>query len=164
MKCYKHLSEDIVVQCHSCGKGLCSPCSKRFTSILCDDCLVKGNREFKKQTMKDLAISAGIFVFFIFNLSGQTKGHQSMPLPMIIVTSYMMASIPWGWRLLGSITPQVFLILPLIGWFVYLIFKLWLSAITGFFIAPYKIYRAVKDIRELNATETNVSVQVLTQR
>lgn len=161
MKCYKHISEDIVVQCHGCGRGLCHGCSGRFNLVFCEGCLLKNNNEYRKQTLKGLLLSGAIFLVAAYFLHGQIKDYQPSTLLTILITSYIFASVPWGWSFLSRITPQVFLMMPIIGWAVFFVVKLYLSLFVGMFIAPYKIFRAIKDLKEVRETELSTQVEVI---
>lgn len=48
-----------------------------------------------------------------------------------------------GWKALNGITPSVFLILPIGGWLIYLLVKLFLSYFIGVFVAPFYISKQI---------------------
>ena len=73
---------------------------------------------------------------------------------LILGALYSALAIVYGWKSLNSITPRVFLVLPLIGWLIYFYFKIMLSLIIGFFVAPIKLYQNIKRYKELKETET----------
>ncbi len=51
----------------------------------------------------------------------------------------------FGWKSLSVIQPNIFLIMPLIGWVIYFIIKGFLSVIVGIFVAPYYIAKSIKN-------------------
>ena len=44
-----------------------------------------------------------------------------------------------GWKTLNMITPNIFLIMPIIGWVIFFLIKGALSLIIGMFVAPFVI-------------------------
>ena len=58
----------------------------------------------------------------------------------------------YGWRALNSITPSMFIVLPIVGWFIYFVVKAVISGIIGFFITPIKIFQDIKRYLELKKT------------
>ena len=52
-------------------------------------------------------------------------------------------------ELLNSITPSMFLVLPIVGWFIYFVVKAVISGLIGFFITPVKIFQDIKRYLEL---------------
>lgn len=56
---------------------------------------------------------------------------------------YLGASLIAGWKTLTGITPNVFLILPLLGWLFFFIVKFILSIIVGIFMFPVRLTRNI---------------------
>jgi len=56
-----------------------------------------------------------------------------------ILSGYILAGIPWGWSFLSRLSSRYFLFLPIIGWFLYFIFKITLSYFIGFIVMTVKI-------------------------
>ncbi len=52
----------------------------------------------------------------------------------------------FGWKALNRITPSIFLIMPLMGWFIYFFIKGMLSVVIGAFIAPYQIGKMIASV------------------
>lgn len=48
-----------------------------------------------------------------------------------------------GWKSLSMIQPQIFLIMPIVGWIAYFVIKGFLSMLLGIFIAPYQIAKTI---------------------
>lgn len=147
MKCYNHTDQDIVAQCQVCSRGLCSDCSEIFQSPLCQNCATEQTRLYRNSLLKQLLIFGGIFFLVFSSMASDHKSHQ--PLIFCFLVAYAAASVPWGWSATSRITPDVFLIMPVAGWMIYFGFKYMISGIVGFFIAPFKLYRAVRDLIEI---------------
>jgi hypothetical protein len=153
MKCYKH-SNDIVVQCHGCGKGLCESCSKRFSVILCEDCLLSNNEQSKRNILKQFSIMGIFYVLAFFEFL-----HQGFF--QALFGAYFIACIPWGWSILNRITPNIFLFMSWMGWVLYFAIKAWISIMIGFAVAPFKIYRAIKDWKAIDELNTRIQRQAI---
>ena len=55
--------------CHSCGRGLCSSCSARFTQLRCHHCVAQESATVARTAYWTLAFSA-IFFLVGFCLAG----------------------------------------------------------------------------------------------
>jgi len=60
-----------------------------------------------------------------------------------IIYTYLFAGIVSGWKTLTSITPRMFLVLPVIGWLVYFVLKFCLSAVIGIVMLPIRNIRNI---------------------
>lgn len=49
----------------------------------------------------------------------------------------------FGWKALGKVKPDIFLIMPIVGWILYFVFKGILSVLIGMFVAPFEIAKKV---------------------
>lgn len=85
---------------------------------------------------KQAAISIGLFVIGLM-LGGD------------ISQAFMVACVPYGWRILNMITPSFFVWMPWIGWVIYFIVKIALAAVVGVFALAYTWIKCI--IRVLNA-------------
>lgn len=74
-----------------------------------------------------------------------------------VLAFYSFFSIPSGWRILSGITPRVVLIMPILGWVLYFLFKLFLALSIGPYVLPFRLYRKVKRYREIRMTERSIS-------
>jgi len=83
-------------------------------------------------------IISGIIIYglIVVGLSAST--------PVFLVT--MIGCGYFGWKALSRITPSIFLIMPLMGWFIYFFIKGMLSVVIGAFIAPYQIGKMISSI------------------
>jgi hypothetical protein len=69
MNCKLHPATPATATCHSCGCGLCTSCSGRFTQPRCHHCLAQENATVARTAYRTLAIS-GIFFLVGFCLAG----------------------------------------------------------------------------------------------
>jgi hypothetical protein len=135
LKCYKHHDLDAVSTCLSCGKALCPSCSEKFSKPYCDGCILEYTANQKRLLIKNAII---MVILFIFGLSQDGN----------IVFALGLAGVPWGWSTLNRITPNIFLIMPIIGWVIYFIIKFALSMCIGIFVLPYQVFKIIKGIKD----------------
>lgn len=77
------------------------------------------------------AVILGLFIFIV-NLENQ-----------ILLYGFCAIFIYFGWQALNKITPNIFLIMPVVGWLIYYLIKGILSAIVGMFVAPMVIAKKI---------------------
>jgi hypothetical protein len=70
---------------------------------------------------------------------------------MTIFIFYTASGIVAGWKTLTTITPQIFLFLPVLGWLLYFLVKLALAFFVGLVMLPI---RTVVCIVQLNKLKT----------
>ena len=112
MNCYNHEERGIVAQCIDCGKGLCKECAEKYQSfnlVVCDNCANVRNSYDKGAFTKTIttAVIALIVGLFISISSG-------MEIGSILLFSVLTACVPFGWRILNKITPNIFIFMPVI--------------------------------------------------
>lgn len=148
MNCYYHPETIIVATCQDCNKGLCKNCSDRFTFPICVSCnSIRGAAE-KKEITKELALMIGLpIIGLLFMQNNPMVKEQPF---MAVLYFYMFIAIVAGWRKLNKFTSNYFLFLPVIGWVIYFLVKLYISAIVGLFIAPFRIYRNINRLKEIS--------------
>jgi hypothetical protein len=61
---------------------------------------------------------------------------------------YFFAGIPWGWNTLSKVTSRIFLILPVMGWVLYIVYKIAGSMAIGWIVMPFKLGKAINFVRE----------------
>ncbi len=92
--------------------------------------------EYKAEIRKDLIISALCFIagIIVGLVDGAITGHSVADYVIsILVSGAIGGGIRYAWRFLSFITPNIFIIMPIIGWVIYFFIKLMVS----FFIAPF---------------------------
>lgn len=162
MKCYNHAERDAVAACAECGKGLCRECADRWAPPLCEVCA--GNRIQMQRAQAQRLTRVSVILFFIFALLGIVMGTVSciahgtplrIPLGILqsLVTAYIVAGIPCGWSVLTGITPNIFLVLPLVGWLIYFGVKFCLSVFVGLVALPYRLYQVHKENKRISELE-----------
>lgn len=137
MYCYKHQNEEAVAQCSECSRALCAECARKISPPLCVDCAKNYSREVKSEMIKNIAISMVFMIIGIVLIKN--------PLGLLL------AGIPYGWSILNSMTPDMFLWLSWIGWIVYFIIKLVLSYIIGLVALPIKLIKWILTLKRVNA-------------
>ena len=59
---------------------------------------------------------------------------------------YIGAALVAGWKALNRITPNIFLFLPIIGWVVYFVIKIFLSSVIGIFLLPIRLFLNIRKL------------------
>lgn len=54
-----------------------------------------------------------------------------------IAQAFIIACVPYGWKVLNMITPAIFVWMPWIGWVMYIIVKIAASAFVGVFALAF---------------------------
>ena len=85
-----------------------------------------------------VTVVVAIIVFGLFLLAAET---DSLVLALIVGGICCI----FGWQTLNFITSRIFLVLPIIGWFFYIMIKFFLSVMIGVFVAPFRIGKAVSN-------------------
>lgn len=146
MKCFHHPDVDAVGTCPDCNRALCRECAGRYSVPICDQCNEARLKRDKVLVYRNISIMAALFLIPFF-LTPLHAGN----IPGLIVLGFVFAGLPWGWSALNRITPNIFLIMPIIGWVIYFIVKLWLSLLIGVFVMPFKIYSIVKEFQKFRS-------------
>lgn len=146
MKCYAHYEMDAVSHCLDCGKAMCPECTQRFSMPICNGCNLG-----RIANDRQLLIKNSIWMAVLFLMGFFWDGRNGFAHSLLL--GYLFAGIPWGWSALSRITPNVFLIMPLVGWGIYFLVKLVLSLMIGMFITPFKIVQVVNGLKEAKKLE-----------
>ncbi len=56
----------------------------------------------------------------------------------------------FGWKALNKIQPNIFLIMPIVGWLIFFIVKGVLSVLLGLFVAPFVISKKITEMVQRN--------------
>lgn len=138
MACYKHRDRDGIAQCNDCGRLLCEECADTFTPPLCVGCAGERASAIKGELIKNIAISVVLMVVGIIVIKH--------PLGILL------AGIPYGWAILNSITPSMFLWMSWVGWLIYFFIKLLLAYAIGLVALPIKIIKWIVELKLINRT------------
>ena len=151
MNCYNHPNLPAVSSCIDCNKGLCIECSSLYTFPICVECNKNRISHERSEIIKDFFIifGGGAVITFIV-LSLLNSQNRDLPIMSYIMFFYAYSSLVAGWRFLNRITADYFLFLPIIGWLIYFVVKFLISGCLGVFILPYRIYKNITRLKELN--------------
>lgn len=163
MYCYRHPDRPAVALCQDCGRALCHECESFFQANICPECNLRRIRAEKSEIYKEAMISllAGCVGYALLSAMGLSevldseKGTTAVFFSVLVFYSFF--SIPSGWRILSGITPRVVLIMPILGWVLYFLFKLSLASAIGPYVLPFRLYRKIKRYREIRKTEQSIS-------
>lgn len=107
--------------------------------------------EQKRIARNDLIISLLCFaagVIFGIGNASVNGGNIFYVVLSIFVSGAMLGGVRYGWKILTFITPNIFLIMPIIGWVIYFLIKLIISLV----IAPFAfVIKTITNIIKLCA-------------
>lgn len=172
----KHTTEDAVGTCSKCGRGLCSPCTERFTAIKCEKCLLEDNSTRRKGLRRELiypailgvAVTVILLIFYVL-YSPKSIGVLEFlqALSGFIATGIIVMCAPAGGRFLastiqrirGSSDSLIFfgnpLLLALFSYF-YFIFRCLAALALGIVAGPYFIWKATKEVRYIDQMQDSI--------
>lgn len=148
MNCYNHPTQVAVAQCSDCSKGLCSQCATAYSIPICNTCNKSRIRNERSRIIKELLFTV-VFGAGLAYLVGEKLFFNGLSFSMkttilyYVIYTYAFAGIVAGWKTLTSITPRIFLVLPIIGWLLYFVVKLFLSFWLGLIMLPIRTVRNI---------------------
>jgi hypothetical protein len=97
--------------------------------------------EEKRIARNDILISllcfiGGVIIGFLDG--GILSGDLSGMVMSIVVSGAMFGGLRYGWKALTFITPNIFIIMPIIGWVIYFLIKLVIALVIASFIFVIK--------------------------
>ncbi|HEU4556875.1 MAG TPA: hypothetical protein VFS20_03460 [Longimicrobium sp.] len=146
MRCYQHASLDVSATCNQCGRGLCAGCAGQYNIPLCAGCAQAVITSEKSDITRSFILSVVLACVALVFTAGAPVGAR-------VFMMYSFAGIPWGWRVLTRITPNVFVFMPLVGWLFYFGIKLTLASWVGLVALPIFVAKRVTRWRELKSLE-----------
>lgn len=155
MNCYNHPKEPAAAICPDCGIGLCATCVGLHAFPVCTRCNgVRKNSE-KKQILGELTRTFGIGLFLALLTLGEGINPLTFMNPILsfFFRFYMGSSLMAGWAILNRWTPGGFLILPLIGWVIYLTIKGIVSIYVGMVMLPVRTLRNLRRLKALGGVK-----------
>ena len=141
MNCFYHIEREATAQCQSCGRGLCYECSTYLNQPFCIDCVREYAVEQKKQMI--MCILLGLTIGIIFSIWMESAAYL------------MFGWIPFGYTFLNKITPNLFIVMPLVGWVIYFVVKILIAYFIGWLALPIKMYQWIKIINNASEMERN---------
>lgn len=153
MKCANHPTSDAVGLCNDCGRAVCPECQVGLEQVLCAACLTSHNNQVTVHFAKQLAMSGGLFVVALVFL-----GNHELPWHQKGMLALMAAFFPFGWSALSRFfTPGGGYFHPGMRW-VSLLCHLGISAMLGWLVGPWQIYKAVQQISQSRAANASVRI------
>lgn len=152
MECINHPGTVAAGTCQICGKALCAPCMNRFNPPLCEPCLLTHNAGVARRLWFELGMTAVLFfgVFLAFTIKSPAQYQAGIVFGLILACAY------WGWQFMrGYSAPVVFT--NGAGLLTYFVIKLFIVICFGFIIAPWQIYRRIREIRAIGILKKQVS-------
>lgn len=142
MNCMQHVSLPAVATCQKCGVGLCQQCASKYTPPICDSCVAANYRKRKSGYVVSFIASVvialltmGICVYAMLTTQPDSVALQpEYRLRLIgVITFYgvLFGCFPQGWAGLTSITPKMFLTMPCLFWYFFLVIKAGLALFVG---------------------------------
>jgi len=154
MNCHIHTDHAAVAQSPDCHRGLCSSCSSSYSIPICPSCGNKRIRSEKWSIIKGWLITllAGLIFMVVLGAVLITPGgeHKYRFFSSALLLFYISCGVVPGWKALTSITPNMFLFLPLLGWVLYFVIKFMLAIAIGWIILPFKLIKDVMRFVQLS--------------
>lgn len=156
MKCFNHTDMDATATCKNCNKGLCVECSSRFNTMLCEPCLIEHNKSVARNMYIGLATTVLIFFGFMY-VFGSIQGSSGEPLgySKAILPSLLLAFTFWGWKFLSDYSPRLTMGTGNV-WIMYFFIKLLMACFIGLIVAPYQIFKMLKELNTVNKTKKQI--------
>lgn len=150
MNCFNHTNHTSVAQCQDCQKGLCTTCCKQYALPICKYCNEYRISQEKKDIYLELFYSFGIGLILVFLFSKYTK--TNITVPLYFGYFYICSGIYSGWKLLNKLLPSIIFGNIIIFLFI-LFFKLSISVYVGLIALPFRTYKMISRLYELNKIE-----------
>lgn len=142
--------------CTNCGKELgadqnvCTDCNRAPTMEFTQENNARPEMHDKTAVLNTahgrLIVKYGI-IGLVFGVLAAASGANGA-IAFVFVAPIYINMLCWGWRALDKITPNIFLILPIIGWLIYFGIKFVLAMLVGWVAFPKAIYEAFREARE----------------
>lgn len=150
MNCFNHTNDTAVAQCQDCQKGLCTTCSKKYALPICKYCNDYRISQEKKDIYSDLFYSFGIGLILVFLFSKYTK--TNITVPLYFGYFYICSGIYPGWKFLNKFLPSIVFGNIIISLCI-LLFKLLISVYVGLVALPFRTFKMISRLYELNKIE-----------
>ncbi|WP_244832863.1 hypothetical protein [Alloprevotella tannerae] len=144
MNCSKHPNEPAVAQCVDCGRGMCLQCAGTQNPPLCEDCRKKHQSE---DFGRSVLYVIGYTVLFFIGYKSNFMSTKSSPDEHWLSGYFLMAMVS-GWQFLNAVIGFRLTSASFAVWGIYLLLKLFASAIVGIATAPITIiWNIIKIVR-----------------
>lgn len=147
MNCKNHEGIAAIGQCDICQCGLCSDCYNAYTTPTCGSCAENHNEAFVKSVYKEIAILlvGGILVFLVTNFISEQPNSPKLGLP-VFFHIYFSFAVFVGWITLNKVQARHFSFIPLVGFVLFIVFKVALSFVVGIIYLPIWLIMAIRKI------------------
>jgi len=152
MNCYNHPEEVAVASCVDCGKGLCRTCAGLYQIPICNECNL---RRVKNDEGNIIKIYLPSIVLFIIGIIIGISGYHSFGMGIFL--GYIFAGVPWGWKIVTFIQPQMFLFLSIFGWVMYFFIKFAISSFVGLVVLPIGLIKLIITLVSAHKKEQNIN-------
>ena len=166
LSCFNHPDQVAVAVCKTCGKGLCSVCTDKYTLQLCDKCLLANNEQVRDQLKKrqrkyTVALVLGLIAGLALGIGvlPDVGGMGLLLFPAIY--GYFFPSVVAGFYAVPkfNVIFGKLLRVPIAGWAVLLIViplgvMIWM--LIGLFALPGQLNKLKKELADLDATATQI--------
>jgi hypothetical protein len=147
MACRRHRAA-AVGTCGDCGAGLCGSCFDIFQPPTCTACMLSWAEQRRWEILPPAIWFFGILLVFgigfLAMLGNMGQERSSMPslavIGWIYLGIYVLASLPSGFRVVGFWEDEFAL-------------SVFLAAVLGPFIAPFRMLKVYLDLREVGRLE-----------
>ncbi|MBO4232728.1 hypothetical protein FO675_00140 [Riemerella anatipestifer] len=153
MNCYNHSEITSVAACIDCNRGLCVDCSNLYTIPICRYCNANRIKKEKREIIKDFVWMFMFALVLAYVLTSSMPSTGNVYISLWFTAFYAGLSIYNGWKFLSNITPNMFLVLPLIGWLIYFCVKYVLASFVGMILTPFLIFKKVKRLLDISKIE-----------
>lgn len=159
MKCVAHIQREAESYCYFCKQPICGKCRDYLGAcIYCAENTTKDvNREYVWTIILSICMTIlglyleiseeGLFFIIVDNI-----------IVRLLITAICWAGVPFGWRAINRITPDIFLILPLVGWVIFFCIKFIISFFIGWIVAIPKCISMYKNIKINSKVMKNVKI------
>lgn len=151
MECINHPSVVAAGTCQLCGKALCSDCLNRFTSPLCEPCLLQHNAGIGRKLLVDIGITVVIFAAVL----GLLLYRNPTYIQAAFFYGVTAACTYWGWLFLSQRPiPLVFTSFAGLGLFYCV--KFVISMFIGIIVTPIQLFRRIWSLYSITALKRKI--------
>lgn len=156
MNCINHPEQVAAGTCNKCGKALCAECMNRFSFPLCEPCLLAHNDQLAKKLYFDIGLTCVLFLGVGLIAVSRPTGN----IEAAIIFGLIASSTYWGWQFLSLFSVSIFFTSGF-GVISYIVIKAILSMLFGFLVAPWQLFKRVKEIKNIREIKRNIEQKVI---
>jgi hypothetical protein len=143
VKCFTHIDVGAAALCSGCNKGLCTHCSTRFDTTLCEQCLLNHQKAVTDDTYTDLLMTVILFLGITWFFHKPQATH--LPLVNSAMLGLIFSFTYYGWKFLTNLFPTVWIGSGLV-WMIVTLVKFFAAYVLGLIVGPIQIIRAFRTI------------------